>query len=220
MFFFVFFSVLFSAQNKLTTKATKNESDACGNGRTSQGQGRALLVNSQMTNLVHVNVTTESSGNCSLNSEEEAQLMETESSDNVVLTEEKGSSKDAIPEIDEPSDNEAAIAEVYEVMSSPLEDEDHQDLNPANDGIGFEQFLRKNAADSVSSDVSEPNSLHLDPLTPSEVLEHEATEILQKGTVNVCIQSGSNGEKAEDSNDSQTNGSMAVPAEKESEAVL
>lgn len=217
--FFVLFCVLFSAQNKLTTKATKNESDACGNGRTSQGQGRTLLVNSQMTNLVHVDVTTESSGNCSLNSEEEAQLMETESSDNVVLTEEKGSSKEAIAEIDEPSDNEAAITEVYEVMSSPLQDED-QDLNPANDGIGFEQFLRKNEADSGSSDVSEPNSLHLDPLTPSEVLEHEATEILQKGTVNVCLQTGSNGEKAEDSNDSQTNGSMAVPAEKESEAVL
>ncbi|KAM5170242.1 zinc finger protein 280D isoform 2-T2 [Mantella aurantiaca] len=209
-----------SSENQLTTKATKNESDACGNSRTSQGQGSTLLVNSQMSNLEHVDVTTESSGSCSLNSAEATQLMETERSDNVVLTEENGSSKDAIPEIDEPSDNEAAISDVYEVISSPLEDEDYQDLNPANDGIGFEQFLRKNATDSLSSDVSEPSSLHLDPLTPSEVLEHEATEILQKGTVNVCTQTGSNGEKAEDSKDSHTNRSTAVLAENESEVVL
>ncbi|KAK2539284.1 Znf280d isoform B [Columba livia] len=50
--------------------------------------------------------------------------------------------------------------------------------------VSFEQFLRKrDEPDSVSSDISEQGSIHLEPLTPSEVLEHEATEILQKGNV-------------------------------------
>ncbi|NXW82826.1 Z280D protein, partial [Alopecoenas beccarii] len=50
--------------------------------------------------------------------------------------------------------------------------------------VSFEQFLRKrDEPDSVSSDLSEQGSIHLEPLTPSEVLEHEATEILQKGNV-------------------------------------
>ncbi|KAM6119322.1 zinc finger protein 280D isoform 1-T2 [Pterocles gutturalis] len=50
--------------------------------------------------------------------------------------------------------------------------------------VSFEQFLRKrDEPESVSSDISEQGSIHLEPLTPSEVLEHEATEILQKGNV-------------------------------------
>ncbi|XP_006112544.2 zinc finger protein 280D isoform X2 [Pelodiscus sinensis] len=50
--------------------------------------------------------------------------------------------------------------------------------------VSFEQFLRKrDEPESASSDISEQGSIHLEPLTPSEVLEHEATEILQKGNV-------------------------------------
>ncbi|XP_008948388.1 PREDICTED: zinc finger protein 280D-like, partial [Merops nubicus] len=50
--------------------------------------------------------------------------------------------------------------------------------------VSFEQFFRKrDEPESVSSDISEQGSIHLEPLTPSEVLEHEATEILQKGNV-------------------------------------
>ncbi|XP_071611203.1 zinc finger protein 280D isoform X2 [Heliangelus exortis] len=50
--------------------------------------------------------------------------------------------------------------------------------------VSFEQFLRKrDDPESTSSDLSEQGSIHLEPLTPSEVLEHEATEILQKGNV-------------------------------------
>ncbi|NXU77060.1 Z280D protein, partial [Oreotrochilus melanogaster] len=50
--------------------------------------------------------------------------------------------------------------------------------------VSFEQFLRKrDDPESTSSDISEQGSIHLEPLTPSEVLEHEATEILQKGNV-------------------------------------
>ncbi|NXU88197.1 Z280D protein, partial [Xiphorhynchus elegans] len=50
--------------------------------------------------------------------------------------------------------------------------------------VSFEQFFRRrDDPESVGSDISEQGSIHLEPLTPSEVLEHEATEILQKGNV-------------------------------------
>nr|XP_056721996.1 zinc finger protein 280D [Euleptes europaea] len=53
---------------------------------------------------------------------------------------------------------------------------------PPDSDVSFEQFLRRRGEpESASSDVSEQGSVHLEPLTPSEVLEHEATEILQKG---------------------------------------
>lgn len=54
----------------------------------------------------------------------------------------------------------------------------------SEDGVSFEQFLRRRGeTESASSDASEQGSIHLEPLTPSEVLEHETTEILQKGGV-------------------------------------
>ncbi|XP_060240778.1 zinc finger protein 280D isoform X2 [Meriones unguiculatus] len=47
--------------------------------------------------------------------------------------------------------------------------------------IGIDQFLRqRDEPESVSSDASEQGSVRLEPLTPSEVLEYEATEILHK----------------------------------------
>ncbi|XP_072326840.1 zinc finger protein 280C isoform X2 [Scyliorhinus torazame] len=50
--------------------------------------------------------------------------------------------------------------------------------------VSFEKFFRsKDEPGAVGSDVSEQGSIQLEPLTPSEVLEHEATEILQKGNV-------------------------------------
>ncbi|XP_072471877.1 zinc finger protein 280D isoform X1 [Notamacropus eugenii] len=59
-----------------------------------------------------------------------------------------------------------------------------KNLKLTSNDVSFEQFLRKrDEPESVSSDVSEQGSIHLEPLTPSEVLEHEATEILQKGSV-------------------------------------
>ncbi|EHB05217.1 Zinc finger protein 280D [Heterocephalus glaber] len=58
-----------------------------------------------------------------------------------------------------------------------------KDLLLMSSDVSIDQFLRKRGEpDSVSSDVSEQGSVHLEPLTPSEVLEYEATEILQKGT--------------------------------------
>lgn len=58
-----------------------------------------------------------------------------------------------------------------------------KDLQLASGDVIIDQFLRKrDEPESVSSDVSEQGSVHLEPLTPSEVLEYEATEILQKGS--------------------------------------
>ncbi|XP_078007370.1 zinc finger protein 280D isoform X3 [Phascolarctos cinereus] len=59
-----------------------------------------------------------------------------------------------------------------------------KNLKLTSNDVSFEQFLRKrDEPEAVSSDVSEQGSIHLEPLTPSEVLEHEATEILQKGSM-------------------------------------
>ncbi|XP_078386460.1 zinc finger protein 280D-like isoform X2 [Cetorhinus maximus] len=58
------------------------------------------------------------------------------------------------------------------------QDKDHKE------DVSFEKFFRsKDEPEAVGSDVSEQGSIQLEPLTPSEVLEHEATEILQKGSV-------------------------------------
>ncbi|KAI1889649.1 hypothetical protein AGOR_G00165120 [Albula goreensis] len=49
------------------------------------------------------------------------------------------------------------------------------------DDVPFEEFLRKaSKPESAGSDASEQGNILLEPLTPSKVLEHEATEILQK----------------------------------------
>uniref|UniRef100_A0A2D4NBT7 Uncharacterized protein n=1 Tax=Micrurus spixii TaxID=129469 RepID=A0A2D4NBT7_9SAUR len=69
-----------------------------------------------------------------------------------------------------------------------LEDAQLADVNPDStlpasneEEVSFEQFLRRRGEpDSAHSDASEQGSVHLEPLTPSEVLEHEATEILQQ----------------------------------------
>ncbi|XP_078283663.1 zinc finger protein 280D isoform X2 [Rhinoraja longicauda] len=58
-----------------------------------------------------------------------------------------------------------------------------QNKDPKED-VCFDQFFRsKDEPEAVGSDVSEQGSIQLEPLTPSEVLEHETTEILQKGSV-------------------------------------
>nr|XP_033776030.1 zinc finger protein 280D isoform X2 [Geotrypetes seraphini] len=69
--------------------------------------------------------------------------------------------------------------------AEPTEVDDTTELKlPRDESVSFEQFLRKkDEPESISSDISEQGSIHLEPLTPSEVLEHEATEILQKGSV-------------------------------------
>lgn len=81
--------------------------------------------------------------------------------------------------------DDANQRKVAERDETGLEDMDGDNLQRATDDeVSFEQFLRRrDEPESASSDLSEQGSIHLEPLTPSEVLEHEATEILQKGGV-------------------------------------
>ncbi|KAM9586361.1 zinc finger protein 280D isoform 1-T1 [Trichechus inunguis] len=58
-----------------------------------------------------------------------------------------------------------------------------KDLRLTSGDVSIDQFLRKrDEPESASSDVSEHGRIHLEPLTPSKVLEYEATEIFQKGS--------------------------------------
>ncbi|NXM63799.1 Z280D protein, partial [Illadopsis cleaveri] len=77
------------------------------------------------------------------------------------------------------------LTEVHALDGTALAAKNVRDLKlTLGEDVSFEQFLRKrDEPESVSSDISEQGSIHLEPLTPSEVLEHEATEILQKGNV-------------------------------------
>uniref|UniRef100_A0A8D2PXI4 C2H2-type domain-containing protein n=1 Tax=Zosterops lateralis melanops TaxID=1220523 RepID=A0A8D2PXI4_ZOSLA len=96
--------------------------------------------------------------------EDESEMRRCQSSDGVVLTEQT-----KVRALDETA---LAAKNVRDLKLTLGED------------VSFEQFLRKrDEPESVSSDISEQGSIHLEPLTPSEVLEHEATEILQKGNV-------------------------------------
>uniref|UniRef100_A0A8C4PEB0 Zinc finger protein 280D n=1 Tax=Dromaius novaehollandiae TaxID=8790 RepID=A0A8C4PEB0_DRONO len=95
---------------------------------------------------------------------DESQLKNCQSSDNIV------------------SNDQTKVHSLDETALSSLKARDLK-LTLGED-VSFEQFLRKrDEPESVSSDISEQGSIHLEPLTPSEVLEHEATEILQKGKV-------------------------------------
>ncbi|XP_043934904.1 zinc finger protein 280D isoform X3 [Protopterus annectens] len=69
------------------------------------------------------------------------------------------------------------------VLAAEADNDKGEDCTAAEEDVTFEQFLRKtDEPESLSSDVSDQGSVHLEPLTPSEVLEHETTEILQKGS--------------------------------------
>ncbi|KAF1502855.1 hypothetical protein FQV19_0017516, partial [Eudyptula minor] len=95
---------------------------------------------------------------------DESELKTCQSSDNVILNEQ---------------------TKVHSLDETTLSAVNTRDLKlTLGEDVSFEQFLRKrDEPESVSSDISEQGSIHLEPLTPSEVLEHEATEILQKGNV-------------------------------------
>uniref|UniRef100_A0A4X2KB16 Uncharacterized protein n=1 Tax=Vombatus ursinus TaxID=29139 RepID=A0A4X2KB16_VOMUR len=95
------------------------------------------------------------------NTDSKTELKMCQSSENVILNDQTNSSNEAKPS-----------------------SRNTKNLKLTSNDVSFEQFLRKrDEPESVSSDVSEQGSIHLEPLTPSEVLEHEATEILQKGSV-------------------------------------
>lgn len=63
-----------------------------------------------------------------------------------------------------------------------LSSEISQDLQLTPEGVGLGQCLRQGEEpESVNSDASEQDSVCLEPLTPSEVLEFEATEVHHSG---------------------------------------
>ncbi|NXV17374.1 Z280D protein, partial [Cepphus grylle] len=95
---------------------------------------------------------------------DESELKNCQSSDNIILNEQ---------------------TKVRSLDETTLSAMNARDLKlTLGEDVSFEQFLRRrDEPESVSSDISEQGSIHLEPLTPSEVLEHEATEILQKGNV-------------------------------------
>uniref|UniRef100_A0A8C5WYC7 Zinc finger protein 280D n=1 Tax=Laticauda laticaudata TaxID=8630 RepID=A0A8C5WYC7_LATLA len=78
------------------------------------------------------------------------------------------------------SDVQAKVASLEEAQLADV-NMDSTLLASSEEEVSFEQFLRRRGEpDSAHSDASEQGSIHLEPLTPSEVLEHEATEILQQ----------------------------------------
>lgn len=70
----------------------------------------------------------------------------------------------------------------HDSPADELSSETGQDLQLTSGDISIDEFLRqRDKPEPVSSDASEQDSVRLEPLTPSELLEHEATEILHKG---------------------------------------
>ncbi|NXU46636.1 Z280D protein, partial [Drymodes brunneopygia] len=134
-------------------------------------------------------------GNSSKNSSHEKRAY-CDSANNKQLVDEKqkclhdGSEMKACQSSDDAVLNEQT--EVRTLDETALSAKNVRDLRlTLGEDVSFEQFLRKrDEPESVSSDISEQGSIHLEPLTPSEVLEHEATEILQKGNVAPSKKSG------------------------------
>ncbi|XP_036048021.1 zinc finger protein 280D isoform X3 [Onychomys torridus] len=70
----------------------------------------------------------------------------------------------------------------HDSPAAEFSSETGQDLQLTSRDISIDEFLRqRDEPEPVSSDASEQGSVRLEPLTPSELLEHEATEILHKG---------------------------------------
>lgn len=151
--------------------------------------------NTHIASVKQVNAAIETPGSCSPKSEEGAELIDSYNKDDCDIVQEKASLEMTSTEPSRHADSKTMTTEKAELC--PELNEDHPDSDLASDNVGFEQYLWKQAPDSVSSDISEPSSIHLDPLTPSEVLEHEATEILQKGAI-VASQKGRKEEQAEE----------------------
>ncbi|KAJ8247876.1 hypothetical protein GJAV_G00251570 [Gymnothorax javanicus] len=99
---------------------------------------------------------------------------------------EPSEAKDSEPVLEKEGKGEKQEEPLSEATTSSgpadRETEEGEEVDSAKDDVPFEEFLTKaDEGELESSDVGEDSSVHLEPLTPSKVLEHEATEILQKG---------------------------------------
>ncbi|XP_075714077.1 zinc finger protein 280D isoform X2 [Rhinoderma darwinii] len=207
-----------SMESEHTPETTKKEDQSNGSNLTSPGLASILLSNTHITSVMQVNAAIETKGGCSPKTKEEAQLTDLYNKDDCDMVQEKASVEMTVSEPSKYTDSQN-VTTGKDDLCLVLKEEDHPDSDPASGDVGFEQYLRKQAPDSVSSDVSELSSIHLDPLTPSEVLEHETTEILQKGAI-VASQKGLKEENAEDTKDSSTNISAMVKMKEEPETGL
>ncbi|XP_014800078.1 PREDICTED: zinc finger protein 280D isoform X1 [Calidris pugnax] len=129
---------------------------------------------------------------------DESELKNCQSSDNVILNEQ---------------------TKVHSLDETTLSAMNARDLKlTLGEDVSFEQFLRKrDEPESVSSDISEQGSIHLEPLTPSEVLEHEATEILQKGNVAPSKKAGQLSEQTDETSKESSPSRMETTVNKTDE---
>ncbi|XP_061855201.1 zinc finger protein 280D isoform X3 [Colius striatus] len=156
-------------ETKKVASAEKNE-DSSSLSNTNNVPSLELPDNSSKNSLHEKGACCDSDNNKQLVEEkqkcinDESELKTCQSSDNITLNEQ---------------------TKVRSLDETTLSAMNARDLKlTLGEDVSFEQFLRKrDEPESVSSDISEQGSIHLEPLTPSEVLEHEATEILQKGNV-------------------------------------
>ncbi|KAM4036767.1 zinc finger protein 280D isoform 2-T4 [Anomaloglossus baeobatrachus] len=205
-----------SMEDVYKPEVSKKEDNSCESNMTSPGHTSILLSNTHNTSVQQVNAATETSGSCSPKSEKEAQQKDLYNKDDCDMVQEKLCTETTSTVTSEPTDSKTVTSEKTDLCLS-LKEEGLTDSNLAGDDAEFEQYLTKQAPDSVGSDISEPSSIHLDPLTPSEVLEYEATEILQKGGI-VASQKNQSEEKAEDNKDSSANISSICTKEEAPEA--
>ncbi|XP_069838526.1 zinc finger protein 280D [Dendropsophus ebraccatus] len=185
-----------------TPETTKKEDNSY------EGNSSILLSSMPANSVREVSAAFGALDRCSPKSEEGTQLIDSFIKDNCDIIE-KVSLELKSTETTEPTDGKNITTE-KDHLCLVLKEDDPPDSDLASDSVAFEQYLRKQAPDFESSDISEPSSIQLDPLTPSEVLEHEATEILQKGTAVAKRE-----EKAEDTKISSTKTSATIKSKEE-----
>ncbi|NXO51640.1 Z280D protein, partial [Aramus guarauna] len=159
-----------SNRNQTTKVASVEKNEENSSSNTENVPSLELPDNSSKNSLHEKGACCDSDNNKQLVDEkqkcihDESELKTCQSSDNIILNEQ---------------------TQIHSLDETTLSAMNARDLKlTLGEDVSFEQFLRKrDEPESVSSDISEQGSIHLEPLTPSEVLEHEATEILQKGNV-------------------------------------
>ncbi|XP_059714272.1 zinc finger protein 280D isoform X1 [Haemorhous mexicanus] len=166
---------------------SSDETKECSRNQTKKVASVEKREDSSLSNTENVR-SLELSGNCSKNSlHEKRAYCDSANRKQLVDEKQKRIHDESETKMCQSSDD-VVLNEQTKVRSwdqTALSAKNVRDLKlTLGEDVSFEQFLRKrDEPESVSSDISEQGSIHLEPLTPSEVLEHEATEILQKGNV-------------------------------------
>ncbi|NWZ63012.1 Z280D protein, partial [Acrocephalus arundinaceus] len=184
-------SLAFSETQTMTKQSVEHyssdETKECGRNQTKKVASLERSEDSSLSNTENV-PSLEFLGNSSKNSLHEKRAS-CDSANNKQLVDEKQKCIHDASEMKMCQSSDGVVlneqTKVRTLDETALSAKNIRDLKlTLGEDVSFEQFLRKrDEPESVSSDISEQGSIHLEPLTPSEVLEHEATEILQKGNV-------------------------------------